>query len=174
MTERQISSSTLVLGGARSGKSAFAEQLAIESNLTPVYLATGQAFDSEMEKRIAKHQIDRGTHWHTIEEPIELLETLQTESRHDRVILVDCLTLWVSNLMMSDKNLETEFRSLSASVSTLKGPIIFVSNEVGQGIVPDNAMAREFRDYAGRLHQLIASTVESVYFVTAGLSQKLK
>ncbi len=174
MTEKADPISVLILGGARSGKSAFAEKLAAESRLKKIYLATGRAFDREMEDRIVKHRQDRGEGWTTIEEPFKLVETLTTESTANRVILVDCLTLWVTNLMMEEKNLETEFETLCQCLVQLKGPVIFVSNEVGQGIVPDNNMAREFRDHAGRLHQMIASEAETVYFVTAGLPQKLK
>ncbi len=174
MTEKAIPISVLVLGGARSGKSAFAERMAADCGLKKIYLATGRAFDGEMEDRIAKHQQDRGEGWTTIEEPLKLAETLTNNSKPDRIILVDCLTLWVTNLMMAKKNLEAECETLCQCLDNLKGPVIFVSNEVGQGIVPDNKMARAFRDHAGRLHQMIASKAETVYFVTAGLPQKLK
>lgn len=174
MTETPHPRSTLILGGARSGKSAFAENMATNSGLNLVYLATGQAYDGEMQDRISKHQTSRGNGWHTIEEPLKLLGILQAEVGPDRIILVDCLTLWISNLMMADKEIETEIDNLCSGLKDLRGPVLFVSNEVGQGIVPDNAMARAFRDHAGRLHQAIATQVEAVYFITAGLSQKLK
>ncbi|MEP3247399.1 MAG: bifunctional adenosylcobinamide kinase/adenosylcobinamide-phosphate guanylyltransferase [Sneathiella sp.] len=164
----------LVLGGTRSGKSDFAESLARQTSLKRLYLATSQAFDDEMENRIAKHQISRGDDWQTIEEPLDIAHILKKEAAPDRVILVDCLTLWISNLMMAEKDLEQAFSLLCQCLEALKGPVIFVSNEVGQGIVPDNKMARDFRDHAGQLHQRIAAAANSVYFITAGLPQKLK
>ncbi len=165
---------TLVLGGARSGKSNFAESLARKTSFKRFYLATSQAFDHEMEDRIAKHQTSRGGDWQTIEEPLDIVHILEKEAASDRVILVDCLTLWISNLMMAEKDLEKAFSLLCQGLETLKGPVIFVSNEVGQGIVPDNKMARDFRDHAGQLHQRIAAAANNVYFITAGLPQKLK
>ncbi|MBL4740795.1 MAG: bifunctional adenosylcobinamide kinase/adenosylcobinamide-phosphate guanylyltransferase [Sneathiella sp.] len=165
---------TLLLGGARSGKSAFAEDLAVKSDLDRLYLATGRAYDQEMTDRIEKHQKGRGAGWTTLEAPLDIVTPLVENAASDRVILVDCLTLWITNLMMAENNIEEEMQKLLASLTTLKGPVLFVSNEVGQGIVPDNAMARAFRDHAGRLHQLIAAQADSVYFLTAGIPQKLK
>ncbi|OUR78617.1 bifunctional adenosylcobinamide kinase/adenosylcobinamide-phosphate guanylyltransferase [Alphaproteobacteria bacterium 46_93_T64] len=165
---------SLVLGGARSGKSQFAENLALKTELDPYYFATSQAYDTEMKDRISKHQIDRGDLWATLEEPLELSTLLLSEARPERIILVDCLTLWVTNLMMAEKDIVDEFRDFIDTLHKLNGPVIFVSNEVGQGIVPDNAMARAFRDYAGRLHQDIAAIADDVYFITAGLQQRLK
>lgn len=164
----------LVLGGARSGKSAFAEKLMDESGLAKVYLATGQVFDDEMKRRVGTHQSRRGSEWHLREEPMEIGAALGEICDAKTAVLVDCLTLWVTNLMMAEKDVLPEYDMLSAMLSTLSGTVIFVSNEVGQGIVPDNAMARAFRDYAGLLHQKIASVASEVYFVTAGLPQKLK
>ncbi|MBO0334165.1 bifunctional adenosylcobinamide kinase/adenosylcobinamide-phosphate guanylyltransferase [Sneathiella sp. CAU 1612] len=165
---------TLILGGARSGKSHFAENLVKETGYPRLYLATAQAFDSEMENRIARHQEDRGNGWTTIEEPLNLCDALAKHSAKDRVILVDCLTLWLSNLMASGQPVEEEFKKLIARLQKLTGPVVLVSNEVGQGIVPDNALARAFRDHAGRLHQQVAEIAEEVYFITAGIPQKLK
>lgn len=165
---------TLVLGGTRSGKSSFAEGLAFDSGLSRCYLATAEAFDSEMEQRISRHQQDRGPGWTTIEEPVDLTKTLKNHSNGTTVILVDCLTLWLSNLMGRDADIDAAVDELIEKVDGLKGPVIFVSNEVGQGIVPDNRMARKFRDHAGRLHQRLAQKADTVYFVTAGLPQKLK
>ena len=165
---------TLVLGGARSGKSIFAERLAVESGLSRVYLATAEAFDTEMEERISRHKQDRGPGWKTVEEPVDLSQALTIHAREERVILVDCLTLWVSNLMGQEADINTAFDTLINSVNELKGSVIFVSNEVGQGIVPDNKMAREYRDHAGRLHQRLAEKADRVYFITAGLPQILK
>jgi adenosylcobinamide kinase/adenosylcobinamide-phosphate guanylyltransferase len=165
---------TLILGGARSGKSKFAEKQALQSKRQRIYLATAEAFDAEMQNRIARHQEDRGDGWATIEEPVDLGGALINHSSVNNIILVDCLTLWLSNIMGRDLTIEQEVDKLLAAIKTLSGPVIFVSNEVGQGIVPDNALARAFRDHAGRLHQRLAERANSVYFVTAGLPQKLK
>jgi len=165
---------TLVLGGARSGKSAFAEGLVERASTNRLYLATGQAWDDEMRDRIASHQQRRGEGWQTLEAPIELAQALQTHARPDCPMLVDCLTLWVTNLMLGEHDIGTAFDGLAATIPALKGPVVFVSNEVGLGIVPDNAMARAFRDHAGRLHQLIAGLADEVHFVAAGLPLKMK
>jgi len=165
---------TLILGGARSGKSRFAEQMAFETGKNKIYLATSQAFDGEMIDRINKHKTDRGNGWVTVEEPIDIKRVLKTSADTDNVVLLDCLTLWISNLMMVERDISDAFKELCDVLPELEGELILVSNEVGQGIVPDNAMARAFRDYAGRLHQDIAALADEVYFVTAGLPQKLK
>ena len=164
----------LVLGGARSGKSAFAERLVTETGLSRHYVATGRAWDDEMRERIAKHRIDRGEGWQTHEEPLELVDRLSALDRPDNVVLVDCLTLWVTNLMMEERPVADAFSRLADFVSAAKARLVLVSNEVGLGIVPDNRMAREFRDHAGRLHQSIAARARQVYFVAAGLPLKMK
>ena len=167
----------LVLGGARSGKSAYAERRAAETGLDKVYVATSEAYDEEMRERIARHKAMRAeAGWHTIEEPLALAETLAGERGGDRVILLDCLTLWVTNLMMADRDVEVAASDLvdALSATTGQGPLFLVSNEVGLGIVPDNAMARAFRDHAGRLHQRLAAIAEEVVFVAAGLPMTLK
>jgi adenosylcobinamide kinase / adenosylcobinamide-phosphate guanylyltransferase len=164
----------LVLGGARSGKSVFAETLVAQSGLQKIYLATSQIFDGEMEKRIDVHRSRRGEDWKLVEEPVELSLVLNENAAADRAVLVDCLTLWVTNLMMADMNIATMSDELALALHGVDGTIVLVSNEVGQGIVPDNKMAREFRDHAGMLHQKIAGIASEVYFVTAGLPQKLK
>ena len=164
----------LILGGARSGKSVFAEELIDETGLAKVYLATGQVFDDEMRRRVGTHQSRRGHKWQLREEPLEIGAALSEICNEDTAVLVDCLTLWVTNLMMAERDVLPECDKLAALLPALSGTVIFVSNEVGQGIVPDNAMARAFRDYAGLLHQKIASVAAQVYFVTAGLPQKLK
>lgn len=164
---------TLVLGGARSGKSAYAESL-FEGVTAPVYLATGSAGDEEMSERIAHHRAQRGARWITIEEPLDLAGALIRESRADRPILVDCLTLWLGNLMGHQRDVETAFAELTAALPELPGPVVMVSNEVGWGIVPDNALARGFRDHAGRLHQRVGALSDSVMLVAAGLTLKLK
>jgi adenosylcobinamide kinase/adenosylcobinamide-phosphate guanylyltransferase len=164
----------LVLGGARSGKSRHAERLALASGLAPVYLATAQALDDEMARRIAAHRARRGPHWRTVEEPLDLLGALQRECAPGRIVLVDCLTLWLSNLMVAGREVEAESARLLEALSGLAGPVVLVSNEVGQGVVPDNAMARQFVDHAGFLHQGIAERADAVVCMTAGLPHRLK
>ena len=175
MTEKTPPEVTLILGGARSGKSAFAEGLVEQAKLDPVYLATGRAFDPEMEARITDHRERRGDAWRTVEEPLGLSEALKREARRDRIVLVDCLTLWVTNLMLEDRDIAAESSRLAETLaSDLTGPVVLVSNEVGLGIVPDNRMARDFRDHAGRLHQTVAALASTVWFVAAGLPLKMK
>ena len=164
----------LVLGGARSGKSAFAEMLVAETGLSRHYSATGGAWDDEMRDRIAKHREDRGKGWETHEEPLALAERIADVAREDRAVLIDCLTLWLTNLMLEERDIPQEFASLLLAVKDAPGRLVFVSNEVGLGIVPENRMAREFRDHAGRLHQQVAALVPNVYFIAAGLPLKMK
>jgi adenosylcobinamide kinase/adenosylcobinamide-phosphate guanylyltransferase len=165
---------TLVLGGARSGKSAFAERLCVASGRAPVYLATAEARDGEMAARIAAHRLRRGPAWLAIEAPLALTDALERAARADTVVLVDCLTLWLSNLMEVGRDVEAEHDRLFATLARLRGPVVLVSNEVGLGIVPDNPLARRFRDAAGRLNQAIAEAAERVVFVAAGLPLVLK
>ncbi|WP_117192672.1 bifunctional adenosylcobinamide kinase/adenosylcobinamide-phosphate guanylyltransferase [Rhizobium terrae] len=165
---------TLVLGGARSGKSGFSERLAKESGLERHYVATGRAYDDEMRERIARHRADRGAGWTTYEVPVDLVSHLEDTDGRGRVVLVDCLTLWVTNLMMEERDVDAAGGALVRALGTLSCRIILVSNEVGLGIVPDNKMAREFRDHAGRLHQRIAAEADEVFFVAAGLPLKMK
>lgn len=166
--------STLVLGGARSGKSAFAERLVVESGLGRVYIATGEAGDEEMRARIAHHRAARGEGWRTIEEPLALVDAIARECAAGRAILVDCLTLWLSNLMHARRDVEQESGRLTAAVRDIASPIVFVSNEVGLGLVPETPLGREFRDAQGRLNQAVAATVRDVVFVAAGLPLWLK
>lgn len=169
---------TLVLGGARSGKSRHAEQLvhayAAAREATRVYVATGEAHDQEMRARIAHHRQQRGPGWVTRESPLDLVETLVAECAATRVVLVDCLTLWLSNLMHAGRDVDAETDRLVRLMRVLEGPVVFVTNEVGLGIVPDNALARAFRDHAGRMHQAIAAAAQRVHFVAAGLKLVLK
>ncbi|MCM2401697.1 bifunctional adenosylcobinamide kinase/adenosylcobinamide-phosphate guanylyltransferase [Rhizobium sp. S153] len=167
-------SSILVLGGARSGKSRFAEGLATGSGLDRHYVATGRAYDDEMRERIAKHRVDRGDGWTTHEEPVDLIGLLRRIDGPGRVVLVDCLTLWVTNLMMAEEDVAARSAELVEAVASLSSRLILVSNEVGLGIVPENRMAREFRDHVGRLHQLVAQSATEVYFIAAGLPLKMK
>ncbi|MEJ2814540.1 MULTISPECIES: bifunctional adenosylcobinamide kinase/adenosylcobinamide-phosphate guanylyltransferase [unclassified Caulobacter] len=169
---------TLVLGGARSGKSAFAqgaaEARAAETGGRLVMVATAQAFDSEMAERIDRHRADRGPAWTTVEAPADLAPALDGLGAGD-VVVVDCLTLWLSNLMLDDRDdLAAAAAELAASAARFPGALWLVSNEVGFGIVPDNALARRFRDEAGRLHQALAQAADAVTLVVAGLTLRLK
>jgi adenosylcobinamide kinase / adenosylcobinamide-phosphate guanylyltransferase len=165
---------TFVLGGARSGKSSFAEGLIEASGMDAVYLATGRAWDEEMSERIGLHKERRGPSWATIEEPFDLVGTLQNECADHRALLVDCLTLWLTNLMLAERDIAVETAKFVAALPLLRGAVVLVSNEVGLGIVPENRMARAFRDHTGRLHQAVASAAATVYFVAAGLPLKMK
>ena len=165
---------TLVLGGARSGKSSFAEKLVLQSGLMPFYVATGQVWDEEMRDRVDAHVARRGPEWTTVEAPDALDDALAQADAPGRAILVDCLTLWVTNLMMAEAEMDARFAALCDQLAAMDVPVVLVSNEVGLGIVPDNAMARAFRDYAGRLHQMMAQQAHKVYFVAAGLPLTMK
>lgn len=164
----------LVLGGARSGKSRYAQQRveAIEGRLA--YIATAQALDAEMDERIARHQQDRGERWQTIEAPLELGEAIgHADLSHD-AIMVDCLTLWLTNLLLAERDIAAATTTLLQTLAACQRPVVLVSNEVGLGIVPDNALARRFRDEAGRLHQSVAAVVPEVVFMAAGLPMHFK
>ena len=165
---------TLVLGGARSGKSAFAEKLIVDSGLARIYLATATADDDEMKARVTQHRAQRGDGWTTIEEPLALVDALTREATRGRAVLVDCLTLWLSNLMLAERDPEIEARRLTRFLGVAKYPIVFVSNEVGLGLVPDTPLGRRFRDAQGRLNQLVAACVPNVVFIAAGLPLWLK
>ncbi len=165
---------TLVLGGARSGKSRHAEAL-VESQPGPcIYLATAQAGDAEMAARIAAHRARRSPRWTTVEEPLDLAVALGQACGPDRAVLVDCLTLWLSNLLGAGRPVAAEYEGLLAALPGLAGPVVLVSNEVGQGVVPEGALARTFVDRAGRLHQDLAAVAQRVVFMTAGLPRELK
>lgn len=164
---------TLVLGGARSGKSAFAETLVARAQ-RPVYVATAEAGDQEMAERIRRHKRRRAEHWMTVEEPLRLVEVLREHTSPRSAVLVDCLTLWIANHMAAGNDVDAEAVALVESFAGLAGPVVFVSNEVGLGIVPDNVDARAFRDHAGRLHQAIAAGAEHVYWVLAGIPTRIK
>ena len=165
---------SLILGGAKSGKSKRAEAL-IEQAGGGIYLATAQAFDTEMTARIRDHRDRRNPAlWQTEEEPLALAEALLRLQRAQKPVLVDCLTLWLSNLLLAEKELEAEFAALEAAFSLLTQPVVMVSNEVGFGIVPDNKLARAFRDHAGHLHQRIAARADRVELVVAGCPLTVK
>lgn len=163
----------LITGGARSGKSTRAEARARSFAGQPVYIATAEALDGEMQERIARHRARRGIDWIEREVPLDLVPALlATDGGGAR--LVDCLTLWLSNLMHAGRNWEHEVNALAATLFNLKSPVVLVTNEVGLGIVPDNALARSFRDAAGIMNQIIAGVADEVEFVVAGLPMKLK
>ncbi|WP_244475729.1 bifunctional adenosylcobinamide kinase/adenosylcobinamide-phosphate guanylyltransferase [Methylobacterium sp. Leaf466] len=166
-----LSRMTLVLGGARSGKSAHAEGL-IEACPAPwLYLATAQAFDDEMRERIALHRERRSSEWTTREAPIDLPEAVAAAAGP---VLVDCLTLWMTNLILSEADIPRAVSALVEACTAAPGPVVLVGNEVGLGIVPDNALARRFRDEAGRLHQRLAARADRVVFMVAGLPMIVK
>ena len=164
---------TLILGGQRSGKSGYAEQL-VEAKGCGLYLATAQAFDDEMKDRINTHKNRRGEMWSTLEEPFDIANVIDRESKVERPILVDCLTLWLSNLMMAERDISIETERLISVLQKSQGPVVLVSNEVGQGVIPDNALARKFVDCAGRMNQVIAEASDRVVWVTAGIPNILK
>ncbi|HZB91223.1 MAG TPA: bifunctional adenosylcobinamide kinase/adenosylcobinamide-phosphate guanylyltransferase [Stellaceae bacterium] len=165
---------SLVLGGARSGKSRYAEALVARAAPRALYLATAEAGDEEMAERIRQHRARRGALWETLEEPLALGASLRREARADRPILVDCLTLWLANLLAAGRAVDGEIAALLEALPDLAGPVVFVANEVGLGIVPENALARRFRDDAGRLNQQLAACAERVVFIAAGLPLVLK
>lgn len=166
----------LILGGARSGKSRLAERLADESGLEVVYIATSQPLDGEMNERVAQHRARRPAHWALVEEPLALAHTLQEQAAPGRCLLVDCLTLWLTNLLMLEdaQRLNAEREALLACVAQLPGRILLVSNETGLGVVPLGELTRRYVDEAGWLHQALAERSQRVLFTVAGLPMTLK
>ena len=170
----------LILGGARSGKSRYAELQAIQSAKQVIYIATAEAGDDEMQFRIQKHQNSRPQSWETIEEPVQLAKTLQENGQKNTCVLVDCLTLWLTNILFDKQGklqlsvFEQQSSALFSLLSNFSGHVIFVTNEIGLGVVPMDKMSRKFVDEAGLLHQKIASLSDKVVLVTAGLPQILK
>ena len=163
----------LITGGARSGKSLRAEARARAFPGQPVYIATAEALDAEMAERIARHRARRGNDWIEREAPLDLVQALvETDGRGAR--LVDCLTLWLSNLLLAERSWSKELSLLADALRGARSPVVMVTNEVGLGIVPDNALARAFRDAAGIMNQTIAGVADEVEFVVAGLPMKLK
>lgn len=166
---------SLVLGGARSGKSRYAEQIAFATSLERVYVATAEASDDEMWVRIARHRSDRASDgWRTIEEPLDLAGVVSREAMPSRVLLVDCLTLWLSNVMIKGLDTGIEQTRLLEALAAAAGPVVLVSNEVGLGLVPETPLGRDFRDAQGRLNQALAAMAAAVVFVAAGLPIVLK
>jgi adenosylcobinamide kinase/adenosylcobinamide-phosphate guanylyltransferase len=170
LAERSL---TFLLGGARSGKSAEAERLVTALPAPWTYIATAQAFDAEMQERIALHRSRRVEGWRTLDAPFNLASAL-AQSPEGQPVLVDCLTLWLTNHMLAEHDLEAECARLEAGLAAPTGPWFVVSNEVGLGIVPDNALARRFRDAAGKLNQRIAALADHVILMVAGLPMKVK
>ncbi len=164
MTARHI----LVFGGQRSGKSRFAEDLVLRSVRQPVYIATGGARDAEMAERIALHRKRRGPDWTTIEEPLDLAGAIDRAAGEGAAVLVDCLTLWLSNLVEAGRDVDRETDGLLAALDRTSAAVVLVSNEVGSGIIPDNALARRYADALGALNQRVAASVGRVVFMTAG------
>lgn len=166
---------SLILGGARSGKSRRAQCMAEESGLAPVLIATAQAYDDEMRDRIARHQAERGPAWSTVEAPIDLGHAVATIGHEQcAAIVVDCLTLWLTNLLLADHDIERATRAFLAACRASPHPVIAVSNETGLGIVPGDPLSRRFRDTAGRLHQQVAEAADEVTLMVAGLPMTVK
>ena len=163
----------LILGGARSGKSRHAQALAEGMAADRIFIATAQAFDDEMRERIVRHRADRDASWRTIEAPVRLPQAIAGQDGAG-VLLVDCLTLWASNLLLGDEAIDRHLARLDAALTAARGTVVLVTNEVGWGIVPDNALARRFRDLAGIVNQRVASAADRVELVVAGLPMVLK
>ncbi|SON56565.1 Adenosylcobinamide kinase [Hartmannibacter diazotrophicus] len=179
MSEEARAGVTLVLGGARSGKTAFGERLTLGmaeglGHGRGVFLATAEAHDEEMALRIRQHQADRADRFVTIEEPLALADAIRARSGDGVPILVDCLTLWVTNLLLAGQSVGDHSDRLVAALADCASPVVLIANETGLGIVPDNALARAFRDEAGRLNQKVAALADRVYFVVAGLPMQVK
>jgi adenosylcobinamide kinase/adenosylcobinamide-phosphate guanylyltransferase len=164
---------TLVLGGAASGKSGFAESLVLKGGDCPTYIATAQVYDDEMAQKVANHRQMRGTSWLTIEEPLHIADVLRTAPA-GQPVLIDCATLWLTNLILADHDVTAQSAALLEAATSTANPVVIVSNEVGQGIVPDNALSRRFRNAQGRLNQQIAARADLVVAVMAGLPLPLK
>lgn len=164
---------TFVLGGAASGKSAFAERLIKESGAPRVYIATAQVYDSEMREKVDKHIELRGPNWQTVEAPQDVVGALALV-QSDQVVLLDCATMWLTNHLLAENDIAAESKALVLALQCCSGRVVVVSNEVGMGIVPDNALARQFRQEQGQLNQALAEASDLAVFVVAGLPQVLK
>ena len=166
---------TLILGGARSGKSAFGERLALSKNEKPIYIFTAQSFDEEMDERIRIHRGRRGKEaWQDVEANINLASAVSKWSKKENVILVDCLSLWLTNLMTNERNVDEDIHKFLSQLEKSSGEVILISSEVGLGIVPDNKMARNFRDHLGFLHQQVAAISKTVIMMVAGIPMFVK
>ncbi|MGV6811768.1 MAG: bifunctional adenosylcobinamide kinase/adenosylcobinamide-phosphate guanylyltransferase [Brevirhabdus sp.] len=169
----ELENLTLVIGGAASGKSDFAETLVLNSGLSPVYLATAQAFDAEMKEKISAHRDARAAVWRTIEEPLEIGRHVSTLSKGE-ALLLDCATLWLTNVLLGDHDMDAAIEALMLALDQAGGPIVIVTNEVGHGIVPADALSRKFRNAQGRLNRRLAERADTVVAVMAGLPLALK
>jgi adenosylcobinamide kinase/adenosylcobinamide-phosphate guanylyltransferase len=173
---------SLILGGARSGKSQFAEQVALKSGLSLVYVATAEALDDEMAHRISEHRRRRDENWHLIEEPQDIAAVIKHESAAQKLLLIDCLTLWLSNLLLrhghghghEKEKIILQINQLCRTICDANGPVLFVSNEVGFCLTPENALGRQFRDLQGGLNQQIGAVCDNVVLVVAGMPLTLK
>lgn len=165
---------TLILGGTRSGKSSFAQALAEKNEKSLVYIATAEAFDQEMTDRIERHQQDRGPAWQTVEESHDIAAVIAAHSSSQATLLIDCLTIWLSNLMLADSDVEAALEKLIDTLKAAPGSVILVSNEVGSGIVPESPLGRKFRDESGRMNQRLAAISDNVALIVAGLPLWLK
>ncbi len=165
---------TFILGGASSGKSAYAERLSLNHAGRCIYVATAHPSDPEMSEKISRHRARRGENWTTIEEPVSIVKPISNLNESNVLILVDCLTLWLSNIMLENLDVVFETRKLVEQITDARAHLIFVSNEVGLGIVPDNVLAREFRHAQGVLNQEVAAAADEVFLITAGLPLNLK
>jgi adenosylcobinamide kinase / adenosylcobinamide-phosphate guanylyltransferase len=168
-----MTKSILITGGARSGKSALAERMTLALGRPAVYIATAEAWDDEMADRIARHRARRGAEWETVAEPLDLARVL-TDTDGGPPRLVDCITLWLSNLMLAERDWEAEVARVAGLIPRLRGPVVFVTNEVGSGIVPDNALARAYRDAAGLANQRLAEACDELWLCVSGHPLKVK
>ena len=167
-------SKTLILGGARSGKSRYALELGESLSEDRVFVATAQGFDEGMRERISRHRSDRNVSWRTVEELVEVWDVIERECQAGRVIVLDCLTLWLNNLMLEGRDVESDLDRLVACLESVKGDLILVSNEIGLGLVPDTELGREFRDLHGRMNQRVAAVCDRVLFMVSGLPVVVK
>jgi adenosylcobinamide kinase/adenosylcobinamide-phosphate guanylyltransferase len=175
MSEMVVNESIFVVGGCRSGKSRHALELAEKiTDIHRVFIATCVPYDEEMKDRVRRHRQDRGSTWTTVDAPVELADAILKQSQNARVILADCLTLWMSNLLMESENLESRVEELTAAINKVQCPVIIVSNEVGTGIVPENALARQYRDAVGLANQKVAACVDKVIWMVAGIPVPVK
>jgi adenosylcobinamide kinase / adenosylcobinamide-phosphate guanylyltransferase len=173
MTKNTLCALTIVTGGAKSGKSRFAEGLVMASGRPRTYIATAQVWDAEMQAKVETHRIDRGGDWHTIEAPCDVAAALN-QVPADAVVLLDCATMWLTNIMLAEGDLAAETSALLAALAACPAPVVVVTNELGWSIVPDNALARRFRDAQGRLNQQLAAQAGLVVAVISGLPLVLK
>ena len=165
---------TLILGGARSGKSRYALELGESLGVDRVFVATGVGFDEGMRERIDRHRADRDVSWRTVEEVVEVWGVIESECGEGRVVVLDCLTLWLNNLMLEERDVESDLERLVESLEDVEGELILVSNEIGLGLVPDTELGREFRDLHGRMNQRVAGVCDRVLFMVAGLPVVVK